>query len=121
MIATRAVLAAVLLLGGGGAVAAEAATNNTLGGLPQRWREEATTMLGLSPPPLPRSLLSHTLGDGMVLQRAPQAARIYGYAPAGTAITTTFGGGTLGPSIADSSGTWRRPAGGRRVPDSGWR
>ena len=63
---------------------------------------------GSPPPALPRSLLSHTLSDGMVLQRAPQAARIYGYAPAGTTVTTTFGGRVLGPSTADSSHTWRQ-------------
>ena len=70
----------------------------------------ASTMLavGGSPAPLPRSLLSHTLGDGMVLQRAPQAARLFGFAPAGTTVTTTFGERTLGPSTADSSGTWRQ-------------
>lgn len=34
--------------------------------------------------------LSHTLGDHMVLQRAPQAATVWGFAAPGTVVTTTF-------------------------------
>ena len=72
------------------------------------WSEPGVAVGG-GPPPLSRALLSHTLGDGMVLQRAPQSAMIFGYAPAGTTVTTTFDGHALEPlSTADASETWRQ-------------
>ena len=68
------------------------------------WRDDRSSG---SPPPLPRSLLSHTLGDNMVLQRAPQAAMLFGFVPSGTKVTTTFMGRAL-VTTADSSQTWRQ-------------
>lgn len=38
--------------------------------------------------------LSKTLGDHMVLQRAPASAVVYGFAPAGTTVKTVFAGVT---------------------------
>jgi sialate O-acetylesterase len=51
--------------------------------------------------------LSSTLGDHMVLQRAPQQAVVWGFTTAGATITTTFNGQSLS-STADSDGTWRQ-------------
>eukprot|EP00037_Helgoeca_nana_P006386 m.58951 g.58951 ORF g.58951 m.58951 type:complete len:520 (+) comp17275_c0_seq1:52-1611(+) len=48
------------------------------------------------PPPAPITFkLSATLHDSMVLQRAPAAAVVWGFAPRGTTVTTTFGGETI--------------------------
>eukprot|EP01052_Picozoa_sp_SAG31_P025383 SAG31_NODE_2221_length_6156_cov_5.333994_8_plen_244_part_00 len=61
------------------------------------------------PPPLPlRNFLSRTLGSNMVLQRAPQQAAVWGFAKAGTTVTTTMD--ALAPMLtkADSEGVWRQ-------------
>ena len=50
--------------------------------------------------------LSATLQDSMVLQRAPASAIVWGFAPAGTVVTTTFNGQKI-TSTADSSTVWR--------------
>ena len=50
--------------------------------------------------------LSKTLGDHMVLQRAPVSAVVWGFAPPGTKVTTTFGTQKI-VSEADSNSTWR--------------
>jgi sialate O-acetylesterase len=50
--------------------------------------------------------LSKTLGDHMVLQRAPVSAIVWGFAPEGTTVTTTFGKQTI-VSKADANSTWR--------------
>jgi sialate O-acetylesterase len=60
--------------------------------------------------------LSNTLGDHMVLQRAPQQAVVFGFATSGVTVSTTFNGTTY-KTTADTSGTWRQslpatPAGG---------
>jgi hypothetical protein len=55
------------------------------------------------------NFLSATLGDHMVLQRAPQQAMVWGHTTAGATVTTTFNGITLS-SKAEADGTWRHPA-----------
>eukprot|EP00440_Ansanella_granifera_P036161 gb/GFBE01039235.1/.p1 GENE.gb/GFBE01039235.1/~~gb/GFBE01039235.1/.p1 ORF type:complete len:533 (+),score=95.89 gb/GFBE01039235.1/:1-1599(+) len=60
--------------------------------------------------------LSATLGDHMVLQRAPASAVIWGFAPPGTEVKTTFNGATI-KSTAGPDAIWRAhlaptPAGG---------
>jgi sialate O-acetylesterase len=50
--------------------------------------------------------LSATLQDSMVLQRAPAAAVVWGFAVPGTTVTTAFGGKTI-TSTADSTSVWR--------------
>ena len=60
------------------------------------------------PPPLGVSFaLAKSLGDGMVLQRAPGTARVWGFAPAGTTVVITFKGKNL-TATADSSKVWRQ-------------
>lgn len=51
--------------------------------------------------------LSNVLGDHIVLQRAPQNATVWGFAPAGTTVKTTFEGTTYSVA-ADATGTWRQ-------------
>jgi sialate O-acetylesterase len=65
-----------------------------------------------------KSLVSNALGSHMVLQRAPAAAIIWGFATTGSEITTTFDADTPLKSIADATGTWRQllpptPSGGK--------
>ena len=50
--------------------------------------------------------LSNTLGDGMVLQREPQAAVVWGFGDAGVNISTTFDGKDLGAMVG-TDGIWR--------------
>ena len=51
--------------------------------------------------------LSNTLGDGMVLQRAPHSAVVWGFAEAPTStITATFGSQKLTAAVG-SDGVWR--------------
>lgn len=72
------------------------------------------------PPPAPvlhRSLVSNTLGDHMVLQRAPAASVIYGAAAPGALVTSVLDDAPPLTAIADKNGTWRQllpptPAGG---------
>ena len=52
--------------------------------------------------------LSNVFGDHMVLQRAPTAATVWGFAPTGTIVKTTTGGRTM-TATADASGVWRQP------------
>ena len=64
-------------------------------------------------PPLPYSAfnLSNTLGDGMVLQRAPQRAVVWGFAhPSITNVTAIFMGKPLLPAatVNTSTGVWRQ-------------
>ena len=58
-------------------------------------------------PAPPGPLVSHTLGSNMVLQRAPQQAVLWGFAPAGTTVTTRFNSAML-TATADASGVWRQ-------------
>jgi len=51
--------------------------------------------------------LSNTLGDHMVLQRAPQQAYVWGFANAGIVVTTTFNGQVYN-ATSDSTGVWRQ-------------
>ena len=51
--------------------------------------------------------VSNTLGDGMVLQRAPAAAVVWGFASPGVVVTTTLGGSVMA-SKADAEGVWRQ-------------
>ena len=44
--------------------------------------------------------VSNTLGDTMVLQRAPQQAVVWGQGDVGVTVTTTFQGKTLSTKIA---------------------
>jgi hypothetical protein len=62
--------------------------------------------LGTAPPPA-GFRLSNTLGDGMVLQRAPASAVVWGFGSPGLAVTTTFGGKALA-TMADGKGVWRQ-------------
>eukprot|EP00440_Ansanella_granifera_P053408 gb/GFBE01057896.1/.p1 GENE.gb/GFBE01057896.1/~~gb/GFBE01057896.1/.p1 ORF type:complete len:540 (+),score=109.79 gb/GFBE01057896.1/:1-1620(+) len=50
--------------------------------------------------------LSATLGDHMVLQRAPASAVVWGFAPPGTEVKTTFNGATV-TSTAGADSVWR--------------
>ena len=51
--------------------------------------------------------LSNVFGDHMVLQRGPQPAMVFGFAPPGTSVTTTFQGAKYtSPTGAD--GVWRQ-------------
>ena len=47
--------------------------------------------------------LSNVFGSSMVLQRAPQAATVWGFAPAGTIVKTTFASAVL-HATADAAG-----------------
>jgi sialate O-acetylesterase len=51
--------------------------------------------------------LSSSLGSNMVLQRAPQAALVWGFAATGSSIKTTFLGQSY-TSTADATGIWRQ-------------
>lgn len=53
------------------------------------------------------NFLSGTLGDHMVLQRAPQQAIVWGHTTASATVTTVFNGKTL-TTKADVNGTWRQ-------------
>jgi len=53
------------------------------------------------------NFLSATLGDHMVLQRAPQQAIVWGNTTAGATVITTFNGKSF-TSTADVNGTWRQ-------------
>ena len=51
--------------------------------------------------------LSNVFGDHMVLQRGPQPSVVFGFAPPGTSVTTTFQGNKyVAPTGAD--GVWRQ-------------
>jgi hypothetical protein len=50
--------------------------------------------------------LSATLQNHMVLQRAPASAIVWGFAPEGTTVTTTFGGKKI-TSTAGNTTVWR--------------
>ena len=50
--------------------------------------------------------VSATLGDHMVLQRAPQSAAVWGFAPEGTVVRATFDGMTY-TSTAGADEVWR--------------
>ena len=57
------------------------------------------------------SFLSRTLGSGMVLQRAPQRAVVWGHVAAGTTVSTTMTGGgahQLLTTVAGGDGIWRQ-------------
>ena len=61
------------------------------------------------PPPIRRGLLSDALGSHMVLQRAPAAAVIWGFSPAGSTVKTTLD--SRAPALtaaADAGGVWRQ-------------
>ncbi|KAL3892624.1 MAG: hypothetical protein SGPRY_014949 [Prymnesium sp.] len=58
--------------------------------------------------PVPRSLLSRTLGSHMVLQRAPQRAVVWGFAQAGTKVATTLDGQHQLTTLAGADGIWRQ-------------
>ena len=57
--------------------------------------------------PEKRNFLSATLGDHMVLQRAPQSAVVWGHTAAGATVTTRFAGASY-EAVADGDGTWRQ-------------
>jgi hypothetical protein len=63
------------------------------------------------PPPAPPlgSIfeLSNTLGDDMVLQRAPKSAMVWGFARPGTVVRTTLSNSTM-QATTDASGVWRQ-------------
>ena len=52
--------------------------------------------------------LSNTLGDGMVLQRAPKAAVVFGLGTPGETVTTTFKGAALPAAVVGADGVWRQ-------------
>lgn len=51
--------------------------------------------------------LSNVFGDHMVLQRGPQPAMVFGFAPPGTSVTTTFQAQKY-TSPAGADGVWRQ-------------
>ena len=51
--------------------------------------------------------VSNTLGNGMVLQREPASAVVWGSATPGIAVATTFAGETFS-AVTDVNGTWRQ-------------
>mmetsp|Transcript_20487 Transcript_20487/g.62479 ORF Transcript_20487/g.62479 Transcript_20487/m.62479 type:complete len:609 (-) Transcript_20487:572-2398(-) len=51
--------------------------------------------------------LSNTLGDGMVLQRAPYSALLWGFGSPGVAVVASFDGQSLPPETVASDGIWR--------------
>ena len=51
--------------------------------------------------------LSNTLSDGMVLQRAPASAMVWGFASPGVSVTTSIAGQHLSTQ-ADGKGVWRQ-------------
>lgn len=51
--------------------------------------------------------LSNSLGSNMILQRAPQSALVWGFAPAGAIIKTTFLGRSYS-STSDATDIWRQ-------------
>ena len=59
----------------------------------------------LSPIAVPFNL-SNTLGDGMVLQRAPQSAVVWGFGTPGAKISLHFSGESLS-AVVDGNSTWR--------------
>ena len=76
----------------------------------------AAVMAVVGPPP-PFNV-SNTLGSGMVLQRAPQSAVVWGFGAPGVKITTILHGHTYDTTI-DANGTWRQvlpPQPAMRVP-----
>lgn len=63
-----------------------------------------------APPTTPAPVafaLSRTLGDRMVLQRAPASAVVWGFAPPGTSVKTLFAG-TSYTSTAGADTVWRQ-------------
>ena len=50
--------------------------------------------------------LSNTLGDGMVLQRAPQSAVVWGFGTPGAKISLDYSGESLS-AVVDGNSTWR--------------
>lgn len=58
---------------------------------------------------LGKGLLSNTLGSNMVLQRAPQQAIVWGFAAAGTKVSTTMTGHSASfTATASADGVWRQ-------------
>jgi hypothetical protein len=55
-----------------------------------------------------RCILSNVFGDHMVLQRAPQAATVWGFAPTGTTVKTYLDKRTTLTTTADAAGVWRQ-------------
>jgi sialate O-acetylesterase len=51
--------------------------------------------------------LSNTLGDGMVLQRAPQAAIVWGFGAAGSSVAASLDGEPLPAVFTGSDSIWR--------------
>ena len=51
--------------------------------------------------------LSNTLGDDMVLQRAPQSAIVWGFGTPGTEVSTTFLNNVLPNVTTGGDGIWR--------------
>ena len=51
--------------------------------------------------------VSNTLGDGMVLQRAPSAAVVWGFGTPGASVVTTFNGASLSSKVGED-GIWRQ-------------
>lgn len=51
--------------------------------------------------------ISNVFGDHMVLQRAPQQSRVWGFAAPGTQVKTTFAGSTYTAST-DVTGMWKQ-------------
>ena len=52
--------------------------------------------------------LSNALGDGMVLQRAPQRALTWGFGTPGSSVAVTLGTQRLPPVLIGADGVWRR-------------
>ena len=60
------------------------------------------------PPPERRGFVSYTLGDHMVLQRAPQQAVIWGHTKPGATVTTKFDSVGTYTATAGADGVWRQ-------------
>ena len=64
-------------------------------------------LCGLVPPTSASFNLSNTLGDGMVLQRAPQASVVWGFGMPGTKITTDLDHHSVVATVGND-GIWRQ-------------
>ena len=72
---------------------------------------EAATAAGRPPapppPPIKNNFVSRTLGDNMVLQRAPAQAVLWGFAGVGNTVSVTMDKAPHIDAVTDAQGFWR--------------
>lgn len=72
---------------------------------------EAATAAGRPPapppPPIKNNFVSRTLGDNMVLQRAPAQAVLWGFAGIGNTVSVTMDKAPHIDAVTDAQGFWR--------------